>query len=383
MESDKDIKQNTNLLDVISEWLINILKNRHNDSSPLKRLMTYLKYAVAISIFLYSLLLLLIYAGMELIGEHWWLTAFLCYLPQTIWLIPILVLAPIAFIFYRKLMPILLILFAFIFIFMMKFNFSLFNKSHRIDIVVMTNNIGQDNKQSLSSFIKSEKPNIILLQESGGRTRQFTNSFSEFYFSQCGEFGILSKYKVINSKLITSQEKNRIAIAARFELLISNQTIIVYNVHIPSPRNNLNKLAGRGLIIAGIGTIFPINKFGDYTKNVQESWRQHSQYYEYLCSLIEKEEKPFIVAGDFNLPNRGPSYRLLCKNMKDSFKNCGTGFGYTLPGETVNPLSLFGPWIRIDYIFAGKGFTPVYAKVEPHRKSQHRAVVAGIKFDTQ
>ncbi len=383
MESDKDIKQKAKLFDVIAERIINILKNRHTYSSHLKKLTTFLKYAVAILICLYSLLLLLIYTSMELIGERWWLTAFLCYLPQTIWLIPIFVLAPITFIFYRKSTPILLIVFGFVFFFMMKFNFSLFSKSQKYDIVVMTNNIGQDNKQSLSPFIKSEKPDIILLQEAGGRVRQFTNSFPEFYYSQCGEFGILSKYQIINSKLITSQEKNWIAIAARFELVFSNQTIIVYNVHVPTPRYNLNKLYGRGLIIAGIGTVFPVNKFRNYTKNIQESWEQYSRYFEYLCSIIEKEDKPFIAAGDFNITDRGPSYRSLCKNMKDSFKFCGTGFGYTIPGETFNPLSLFGPWMRIDYIFAGKGFIPAYSKVEPRRKSQHMAVVAGLKFEAQ
>lgn len=383
MESDKDIRHNAKLFDIIAEWIINTLKNRHSDSSPIRKVAIYIKYGTAILICLYSLFLLIIYAGMELIGIGWWFTAFLCYLPQTIWLIPIFILAPITFIFYRKLISILLISFAFVFIFMMKFNFSLFDKSQNTDIVLLTNNIGQDNKQSLSSFIKLEKPDILLLQEAGGRTRQFSNSFPEYYFSQCGEFGILSKFKIINSKLITSQEKNLIAVAARFEILISNQTIIVYNVHIPSPRYNLNKTAGKGLIIATIGTILPINKFGDYTKNIQEIWHQYSRYYEHLYTLVEKEEKPFIVAGDFNLPNRGPSYRLLCKNMKDSFKYCCTGFGYTFPGTTINPLSLFGPWIRIDYIFAGKGFTPIYAKVEPHRKSQHRAVVAGLKYNSQ
>lgn len=379
IKSEKD----KTLFDRFCQWLIEILTNRNQESSIIKKFLNFLKSLLIVSTVLYVFILMLSYAGIELIGEYWWFTAFLCYLPQTIWLIPASILAIGYLILLRKFLFIPTGMIIFIALAFMKFNLSFFNPQIHPDIIVMTNNIGQDNKQSLTNFIKTENPDIILLQESAGRTRRFTNSFPQFSCVQTGEFGILSKYKILNSEAIQSPEKSWVTLGARYEIQLSNTVIAVYNVHIPSPRTDLQKTFGRGLIIALIGTALDNGRFGKYKNDLQTNWLQRVRYYEYLNSLIEKEDKPFIVGGDFNLPDSGPIYRMLCKKMNDAFRECGSGFGYTFPGETLNPLSLFGPWLRIDYLFSGKGFSPVYARVEPRRKSQHRAVVAGFKIESQ
>ncbi|MGB9603206.1 MAG: endonuclease/exonuclease/phosphatase family protein, partial [Limisphaerales bacterium] len=346
------------VFDLLAELITKLLESRNEKSSPMMVFKNFCRMFLWIITLLYFLFLLLIYAGIEFIGQRWWLSAFLSYLPQTIWLAPLFFIAILAIIFSRKILIFHIVISIFVVVGLMKLNVTLPNKTIKPDIVLITNNIGQDNKQSLSPFIKSENPDLILLQESVGRTRRFTNSFPQYSFMQIGEFGILSKHKIQNYRPITVPEKTWLSIGVRYEIQFSNSTIAVYNVHIPSPRNDLLKSSGRGFLIASIGMLFPNSRFGKYKNELQESWRERLRYFEILKSEIEKEDRPFIVAGDLNLPNSGPIYRMLTRNLKDAFKECGFGFGYTFPGETLNPISLFGPWLRIDYIFAGKGFIP-------------------------
>ena len=39
--------------------------------------------------------------------------------------------------------------------------------------------------------------------------------------------------------------------------------------------------------------------------------------------------------------------------MTDAFTRAGRGWGLTFPGVTRNPLTVFGPWLRLDYFFVG------------------------------
>ena len=97
-----------------------------------------------------------------------------------------------------------------------------------------------------------------------------------------------------------------------------------------------------------------------------------------LEGVFEREKKPFIVAGDFNMPDHGWIHRFFAARLTDAFATAGSGWGATFPGDSEYPFSFRGPWLRIDYIFAGRGFRPVYARVEQERRSEHRAVAARL-----
>jgi hypothetical protein len=81
------------------------------------------------------------------------------------------------------------------------------------------------------------------------------------------------------------------------------------------------------------------------------------------------------------MPSNGHIRRIFSGELRDAFAECGRGYGFTFPGFTRNPLSLFQPWLRLDYLFAGRGFRPCYVRTEPGRPSQHRAVAAGFVFE--
>jgi endonuclease/exonuclease/phosphatase family metal-dependent hydrolase len=67
----------------------------------------------------------------------------------------------------------------------------------------------------------------------------------------------------------------------------------------------------------------------------------------WLADEIAQCPFPVIVAGDLNDTPQSYSYRILARDLKDSFHSRGRGFGTTFAGNI--------PGLRIDYILGGKG----------------------------
>ena len=96
-----------------------------------------------------------------------------------------------------------------------------------------------------------------------------------------------------------------------------------------------------------------------------------------LARVLATEKKPFLACGDFNMPDHGYIYHLFAGEMTDAFAHAGRGLGADLfRARRSNPAAFFGPWLRLDFAFAGRGWKPVFCMPEPGRKSQHCAVVA-------
>jgi endonuclease/exonuclease/phosphatase family metal-dependent hydrolase len=370
------------LFDLFADWLIKELQRRHDENSPFKLFLVWLRRAILACNIFYLTFLIFYSACIEILGQKWWLTAVATYLPQNIWLIPLFFITLVNLYFYRRLLILSAICLLIWFFFTSKFNLGFSKNIEGEKIVVLTNNIGQDNKESLSPFLKAQNPDIVLLQEASSRGRQFTNSFPEFRHFQIGEFAILTKYKILTATNITLPDKPYRILGARFEIDFKSNRVAVYNIHIPSPRSDLHRVFGLRLFAGLVGIFYKNGRFENIRSEFDQSWQQRNIMYEHLISVLKNEELPFIASGDFNIPNYGPIYREFTQIALDSFKECGIGWGYTFPGDTRNPISLFGPWLRIDYIFAGKGFSPVSVSTEPKRRSQHRAVATCLAFNS-
>ena len=168
-------------------------------------------------------------------------------------------------------------------------------------------------------------------------------------------------------------------VAARYEVQIGGRITAVYSIHLPTPRQQLSRfLGGRRILgdLAGHGHRAPA--FGNYREWLQERFRLAQA----LAGVLgEGWVPPMIVGGDFNTPDHGYIYHLFAREMTDAFACVGRGWGLTFPGSTHNPISFFGPWLRIDYFFTGRGWRVTECRPEPGRKSQHKAVFA--RFEPQ
>jgi len=248
---------------------------------------------------------------------------------------------------------------------------------------VMTYNWGQSAGTSLKPFIAANKPDVIGIEDAGRRGPNYAKDpgYSAWpHVFQEAEFVLLSRYPVIERSTITIGGQGRtdleqIALAGRFVVDWKGRSIVIYLVHMPTPRDLIEWYSKRGTFLHGL---FP---FSAKHELYQQAWENRITLARQLKEHVSQETLPVVLMGDCNTPPRGIVYRNLADKMKDCHMESGQGFGFTFPGTTHNPLALFGPWMRIDYVFAGKDWNVINFATEEGRRSQHQAAVATLTLN--
>jgi endonuclease/exonuclease/phosphatase family metal-dependent hydrolase len=136
--------------------------------------------------------------------------------------------------------------------------------------------------------------------------------------------------------------------------------MLVYNVHLPSPRHALIKSPNTA-------NILPANY-----------WEMQGRMVEELCSRIELETLPVVVMGDWNIPAPGPRHSRMTRVLVDTHLVAGSGHGFTAPGDVRHPLAFRRSWLRLDYVLAGPGWQVLSSATEPLSPAQHAAVAAEL-----
>lgn len=306
-------------------------------------------------------------------GERVGTLGALLYLPAAVWWLPLVPLIGLSAIFDRRLLWGHLALALYVGFGYSGFNWSHWGEAPAQSITCLTNNVGQSNKQSLLPFLQRENPDIVALQDCGVRARDAYKALPGYQIAAKGEFVLLSKMPVLSVGPVKALDR---LVAVRFELDARGRRLVVYNVHLPSPRSELTRAKGVGLL----AEILDPASVSHPRRSLGESMRRRVSLAEALVRQIEAEKERVLILGDLNAPSQGYVYQLFASRFRDAFNERGRGYGFTFPGVTRNPLSFFGPWLRLDYIFSSAELRPVYCRTESERQSQHRAVVARFEW---
>jgi vancomycin resistance protein VanJ len=312
-------------------------------------------------------------AALEWWGERFWVLSVLLYAPPQILLLPLALLTPLCLLFRAR-----LCLWHLACVLVMAFGFMTFRwagSSRRDDkmITAVTFNCGESYRPQMAAFIEQEKPDFILLQDAGYRGPELAAKLPGSFVAGHREFVLVSRYPVIKSGLVAEPNWEGRPVAARFEVMVKDQPLVLYSVHLPTPRHELSRfIGGRRILGDLVGRKQREPGFGNY----REWLDKRIQLASALAKVFKDEKQPFIVGGDFNTPDHGYIYHLFAAEMTDAFTVAGRGWGLTFPGHTRNPLTAFGPWLRLDYFFTGRGWRAVECRPEPGDRSQHKAVLA-------
>ena len=307
------------------------------------------------------------------VAETLWLTAILLYAPPGIWLVPLMILLPGTLLLDRRQFPVHLLALLVVIFYYFEWKMGEGLNLEDANFTVLTNNVGQSGDSSFRKFNESINPDLVLLQAVGGKIYRFPKSLPGYQAAASGEFGILSQHKILDAKPVPGLE---MPVASRFVIDVEGRQIVVYNVHLPTPRDALGSLRGNGFLYSlthGGGGIFSATVRREFQEFMDRSIRMANV----IAKEAAKETSPVIMGGDFNAPSQGIIARTLSTQFYDAHRKAGHGCGFTLPGRTRNPLSLFGPFLRIDHIYSNSMLKPVGCTVEKKRPSQHRAVAAG------
>lgn len=315
-----------------------------------------------------------------LIAVEWWAEAWVClailmFAPPIGYLLPFGILSPLML--WRRKWSHLLVHSACIVIVL--FGFMTF-RMHRPgtpsagSVTVITHNIGQGEREAFAEYFPAEEPDIVILQDAAHRRDLFAKRFPKHRIKALDQFLILTPHTILRADLLNTLRWRERVVAARFELVVDGREMAVYNVHMPTPRSSLNRaLSPRvWLEIAGVSDA-STEGFPSYRTWLDARVALATG----LAKVLSEEKLPFIVGGDFNMPDHGMMYRMFAEKMSDAFAQSGNGRGFTFPGsKDSRSAAILGPWLRIDYLFAGRGWKPVDCRTADDARSQHRAVLA-------
>ena len=337
------------------------------------RALTLLRRALGWLTFAYVAALLIAMLALEWWGERLWVFSLLLYAPAQMLLLPLLVLTPLCLLARRRLALVHLAG-----VLVLAFGYMTFRRSgsSRRDermISAVTFNFGESSRPQFADFLDREKPDFILLQDARGRGPEFAAKSPGSFAAGQGEFVFVSKFPIQKSALLAEPQWAGHPVAARFEVMVNGRTLVFYSVHLPTPRQELSRfLGGRRVLGDLVGRRHREPGFGNY----REWLAARIALARTLAKVFQDEPQPFIVAGDFNMPDHGLIYHLFAGETEDAFARAGRGWGMTFPGGNGRFVRLFGQWLRLDYFFTGRGWRAVECRPEPGTKSQHKAVLA-------
>lgn len=345
--------------------------------------------AFRVLVWVYVFCFCLLMLGLHLWGQRNLTTAALMYLPPLLWVAPTLFLVFIAPLFnWKSLFPLLLLVAWF---FWGHLDYQLFaappadtSKAAGGGLRLLTWNRGQGKAASLQNWVAALKPDLVSLQESPGASYyQGKTGYLDFpHVAETGELILLSRWPIRQTESIATVSSHHGAatrpIASRFVIDFPGRPVVVYNVHLPSPRDALMSY-GRGAFLWGI-IGFPGSPWESKKLQYQKFWDDQIDAAHQIAERARAEKDPVLVLGDFNTPAYGPIYREFSDFLTDSHRAVGQGCGFTFPGDTRNPVALFRPWLRLDQVF-GSSHWRFHSSSPQRARSQHLPVFVELTLE--
>ncbi len=240
-------------------------------------------------------------------------------------------------------------------------------------------NNGSTSEKRVINFIKSQKPDIICLQEffvSGNPAQEEAaivavlggNYFSHMKVSGSGKnrfYGIitLSKFPIVGKGEIVHQGSSSRSIYT--DIVIQKDTIRIFNNHLQSFRL---KRMERSFLEELTSSDDKQNEMKSISVSLKKGFVNRALQAQVLKDRVNKSPYPVLVVGDFNDTPVSYSYRKIRKGLHDSFVNSGYGAGFTYKGNY--------PPNRIDYILYDNSFINSYFEIIKVRYSDHYPIVA-------
>ena len=214
----------------------------------------------------------------------------------------------------------------------MSYNVRIFNRYEWIEDPEVPQKIGR--------FVREKNPDLLALQEYSP-LEDIASGYDYKYEEVKGKrpygMGIFSKYPIIRTGNLDFENSSNNAIFA--DVLISSDTVRVYNVHLESFGIKTDSLNITGMNEQGSRRLIKRLK-GSFVK--QQAQVEKLQEHQLNCPY------PIVLCGDFNNTYYSWAYHNLKNDLKDSFVEAGKGFGKTY--------SLNGYPLRIDFVLPDPGF---------------------------
>lgn len=250
----------------------------------------------------------------------------------------------------------------------------------RTAVKVMTYNlrsfIGDDRERCIDSIVarvKEFNPDILCIQESGFNDiadslleplHPLPRKVSRAQLSPA----IYSRYPMVRAGRIDTMKNFVWA-----DVAMRDDTVRVFSVHLHTTAINSDDsryIEQREFLDDGDSE----KKLRDIVSRLAENNRNRALHARMLDSMIVASPYPVIVCGDFNDTPASYTYRTVSRDLKDAFREAGSGYSHTYRG--------FFDLLRIDYVLCSDEFEPLsYGVVDSMEYSDHYPVFVRLRYN--
>ena len=302
----------------------------------------------------------------RLIGERWWLTTLLTYVPQCVFLIPGFLLLPFA-LWKRRRRALGRLGGAFlVYLLLDGWRFSLPPPAptpEEIPLRVLTYNIrsGGGGVEKLAAAIRSVSPDAVCLQEASpyfglpDPMPGLQKLLPEWRFTSYGDTSIgVRGGQIEGLEIVRYPVPGSYRAALLVKTTLKGQPLTLVTTH---------------LATAFHGETLTRNRRG-LPRYLEQTGAARRVQLDALLARTDTVRGPLIVCGDFNTPPRGVEYARLAERFTDAFARAGRGFGWSY--------SATHPLLRIDYVWCSEDVRPLEARVLDWPHSDHKPLLADL-----
>lgn len=241
---------------------------------------------------------------------------------------------------------------------------------------------GMKYSRAVSEIIKGNN-DIVTLQEVTGfepvnwvdMNKSQSDSLKRIYpyRSSDGRMGILSKYPILETHIISTPADDYNA--ARYRIKIKDEVVTIFNVHLKSigltndDKEFYEKTTSKQIIKEGTSQVrstLSTIKNRLYRK-LADAMVARARQAKIIRKYIDKEKGNVILCGDFNDISTSYAYRKVKGDMTDAYANCAFG-----PTITYHKNRFY---FKIDYVMYSGNLKAVKEKRPGYKWSDHFPLV--------
>jgi endonuclease/exonuclease/phosphatase (EEP) superfamily protein YafD len=304
--------------------------------------------------------MLLLWTTVGLTGDVWWPTTLVLFGPRWVWALPLAVLAPAAALSSPRSLWVLLnaavVVLGPVMGFRVPWGLPLGNGVGGVSVRVVTCN-GQGSRirgDELIALVDQLRADVLVLQEID-RLPGDPGFWRGWHTRDGRGVCLASRFPIRDVEELGGDALGGDGEVVRYGLETRAGMIDLFGLHLETPREGLEA------VMIGRWKGIP---------DLEANLRLRSAESESASRWVARSSRPFLVAGDFNLPVDSRIYDRSWSWLGNAFSEAGWGFGATK----------FTRWhgVRIDHVLGGPGWACRSCWVGPDVGSDHRPVIADM-----
>jgi endonuclease/exonuclease/phosphatase family metal-dependent hydrolase len=245
------------------------------------------------------------------------------------------------------------------------------------------NNRGLTSEKRIFSYLKSQSPDIICLQDLflvGKPTVEESmmigylggKYYSHLKVTESGKnryYGIVtfSKYPIVRRGEVVHPSSSSLTIFT--DVVINKDTVRIYNNHLESFR--LKRMERSFIEELSSSDKKTMSEVKSLSVSLKKGFEKRAKQAQVVKDYVSKSPYKVMVLGDFNDTPVSYVYRKIRKGLSDAFITSGYGAGFTYRGNY--------PPNRIDYILYDEKIVNSYFEIIKLNYSDHYPIIAYFK----